>query len=65
MRDKRDERDRETERERLTHPSDNGEEGEGHYGSGGVDRDACYFGGVRPLIGQDTEADEPEQRPHS
>ena len=45
------------------HPGDDGEEGEGYDGPGGVRGNILRVGGVGPLVGQDTEADEPQECP--
>lgn len=46
-------------------PGDDREEGEGYDGAGGITSDGSHVSGFGPLAGQDTEADEPQERPRS
>lgn len=50
--------------QRRAHPGDDGEEGEGHNSPGSITYASKVWRGMRPLVGQDTEADEPQERPH-
>lgn len=46
-------------------PGDNGEEGEGHDSAGSIASNSSNVTRLGPLIGQDAEANEPQERPGS
>lgn len=49
---------------RRAYPGDDRQEGEGQNSPGGIPYDIWTCRGTGPLAGQDTEADEPQERPH-
>lgn len=47
-----------------SYPGGNGEEGEGYHGPGSIMWSTKSRQGMKPLVGQNTETDEPQKRPH-